>query len=514
MAFTLAASLPQQVYEAKQVQQNEVKVAAAQKIPMYQLMEKAGEMLFLWVKNAISLSQPLIIFCGKGNNGGDGYIVARLAYLAGYKVQVVVLTQQVNIQGDAQKALTALQQTACSIDFILPSAAHSYFKNYAKKSTHKTSLVVDALFGIGFKGELSADFVTLFEVINQAKLQVLSVDIPSGLCGDTGTVKPTAIKAHTTISFIAMKQGLLTGKAANFVGKLLLADLDLGEQFQQEIPTLTYVQTYANLPKVLPREPASHKGSIGLVLAVGGNKGFPGAIRLSAEAALRTGASLVSVACHEASQRYVLDGRPEIMLAPTQINIQGLSELCIKAKVMVLGPGLGQDAWAKSWFEYMIKQEKPLVIDADALRLLSVTQQFNSEWVLTPHPGEAAALLHCDIKTIEADRFYAVKAIAQKYGGICVLKGAGSLVSDGQQIWVNTSGNAGMASGGMGDVLSGVIAALLLQMSDNLQATRLAVYIHAYAADILAQKEGERGLLASDLLPEIRLLLNDLINQA
>ncbi|MEY8197869.1 MAG: NAD(P)H-hydrate dehydratase, partial [Colwellia sp.] len=203
----------------------------------------------------------------------------------------------------------------------------------------------------------------------------------------------------------------------------------------------------------------------------------------------------------------------ELMLAPNEASQLASSSVITKAGVLVMGPGLGQSHWAQDLFDLIIttvlnNKHKQLVIDADALTLLAQTRQHCSRWVLTPHPKEAAALLHCDTATIEADRYSAVRAMANKYGGICVLKGAGTLISDGKQVIINSTGNAGMASGGMGDVLSGIIAALLLQSDNYFIATCMAVYIHGAAGDIIADKQGLRGMLASDLFAHLPMLVN------
>ena len=512
------ASLPQHAYEATQVQANEPKIASLVGVSMYQLMERAGESLFEWLSAEYENSQPLLILCGKGNNGGDGYVLGRLALESNYHVNVMVMAAEQEIKGDALIALQHLKNSLafsahnkpCQLNFLEnPEDLHLSLQNLLQKEQY---LVVDAIFGIGFKGKLNEATHHIITAINDSNLPVLSVDIPSGLSADTGTAYPLAVKADVTISFIAMKKGLLTGRAVNFTGQLLLADLGVGESFQQNINSNVVIQNQLNLPRLKPREPATHKGNIGHAVCIGGNAQFPGAIRLSGESALRAGASLVSVACHKESAALIFYERPEFMLAPHDANDQRAASFLVQAKVVILGPGLGKDAWAKAWFEQVMLSPSPQVVDADGLRLLSESPNVNHQRVLTPHPGEAASLLHCDIATIENNRFSSVKAIAQNYGGICLLKGPGTLISDGNRVWVNTTGNPGMASGGMGDVLSGLVGALMIQIPDMLEATRLAVYIHGQAADILAEKEGMNGMLASDLLPVIRRLLNELAN--
>jgi NAD(P)H-hydrate epimerase len=352
---------------------------------------------------------------------------------------------------------------------------------------------------------------------------VLSIDIPSGLCATTGSViEGNAIIANVTVTFIVFKQGLLTGQAANYIGELILADIELGHVFTQLVPSGIYYQQYyptLNRGGLLPeRLKTSHKGNIGQILALGGGTGTPGAIRLASEAALRSGAALVAVCCQKENQALVFNGRPELMLAPSEAKQLVNSSAMKKAKVLLLGPGLGQTKWSKNLFNLVISEvvenkDRWLVLDADGLTLLSQTkvsqtELYCSHWILTPHPKEAAILLGCDVTCIEADRFSAVQSIAKKYGGICILKGAGSLISNGNQIVINSTGNAGMASGGMGDVLSGIVAALVLQTNDYFAAACLAAYIHGAAGDIIADSNGQRGMLASDLFVPLQKLVS------
>ncbi|MBA6397237.1 NAD(P)H-hydrate dehydratase [Colwellia sp. BRX10-4] len=533
----LNASLPQAAFSAKQVLANEAKVAAIENIEMYSLMKNAGQAVFQHIKqkylqneNDIGqkiATQRLLVICGKGNNGGDGFVIARLAVQAGFKVSVLLTAKPEELSSDALRAYQAYMNVNkvenSLIIFDQKTANVDMVANFQGK------LIIDALFGIGFKGRLPETLVILVATINQHLAKVISVDVPSGLCATTGVVENTAIIANSTVTFIALKCGLVTGQAINHVGGIYFADLALGHAFTEQVNTNITVfgnEVFMALPK---RKASSHKGNIGLLLAVGGGEGFAGAIRLSAEASLRSGAALVSICCHKNNRALVFNGRPELMLAPSCAEQLLGSMTLSKAKAYVLGPGLGQNEWSQALFDLVLAQKKLCVIDADGLSLLAQAYQQNlltdkiksNRWVLTPHPGEAAALLNCTVTEIERDRFSAVKKIAQQYQCVSVLKGAGSLISDGQQVWVNTTGNSGMASGGMGDVLSGIIAALLMQKSspkkeeelqvrtDFAKLTALAVYIHGKAADIIAQKHGKIGMLASDLLPIIRQLINN-----
>jgi len=535
----LSASLPQAAFSAKQVLANEAEVAAIKNIEMYALMESAGQAVFDHMMNKyfknetqndldkISHTRKLLVICGKGNNGGDGFVIARLAVQAGFQVSVLLTAKPEELSGDALRAYQAyinVNKAENSLIIFDHKTA-----NVETVTNFQGKLIVDALFGIGFKGSLPESLVNLVTTVNQHVAKVISIDAPSGLCATTGVVESTAIIAHSTVTFIAIKTGLVTGQAINHVGGIYFADLALGKVFTEQVST--HVTIYGNdifaaLPK---RKASSHKGNIGLLLAVGGGEDFAGAIRLSAEASLRSGAALVSICCHKNNRALVFNGRPELMLAPCCAEQLSGSMTLSKAKAYVLGPGLGQVEWSKALFYLVLAQNKLCVVDADGLRLLAQAYQQSllmdkiksNRWVLTPHPGEAAALLNCSVEEIERDRFSAVKKIAQQYQCVCLLKGAGSLICDGKDIWVNTTGNSGMASGGMGDVLSGIIAALLIQenlpeqrdeqlaRTDLARITALAVYIHGKAADIIAQKHGKIGMLASDLLPIIWQLINN-----
>ena len=498
-------------YSAKQVLQNETLVAQSQQLALYQLMERAGSATFEQLQKHWPQARAILVLCGKGNNGGDGFVIARLAHLANIHVTVLLTCDIKRIKGDALLAYQKL---------VSAGVTEIETENLIEQiNLFSGDIIVDALFGIGFYGSLAIPMQQLVVAINVNKANVLSVDIPSGLCASTGFVDNTlAVIAKVTVTFIVYKQGLLTGQSANFVGELILADLLLGDAFTQQVTCHHYFQKeyplYDGVSFLTKRLNTSHKGSIGQVLAVGGGVGMPGAIRLASEAALRSGAGLVAVCCHQDNQALVFNGRPELMLAPSNAKKLASSLAVSNAKILILGPGLGQTEWSKNLFDLIVtpfingKKNGYIVIDADGLTLLARTNYVCNRWVLTPHPKEAAILLGCDTATIEADRFYAVKAIAKKYGGVCVLKGAGTLISDGHTVMINSTGNAGMATGGMGDVLSGIVAALILQTENYFVATCLAVYIHGAAGDIIADKQGQCGMLASDLFVPLQRLVN------
>jgi len=504
----LSASLPQPAYDAKQVQTNEPAVAKQCQLSLFELMTRAGASALACIQQYYPTAKRIWVFCGKGNNGGDGLVLARLALEQGCQVSVFVMAEAAQIRGDAQLALQQLQTVAAvQIRYI---ASLEVLHQQQWLSQPQPNVIVDALLGTGFQGELRKLLATTITFINQQTAAIISLDIPSGLSADTGQVTSVAVHADCCITFVAIKRGLLTGKAADHVGTLYLADLGVGAVFHQQVSSELVVQGERAVPRLPKRLKTAHKGNTGLVLTIGGRQGLPGAIRLASEAALRCGAGLVAVACAPNNQAMVLAGRPELMLVEIEPQQLVQSTVFDKAGVLVIGPGLGRDQAAMALLSAVLAQHKTMIVDADALMLLAQLpiHKPRHNWILTPHPGEAASLLGCEIADIEADRFAAVQKIVQQYGGICVLKGAGSLISDGQSCYINTSGNAGMASGGMGDVLSGIIAALLLQMPNGFEAVRLAVYLHGKSADVVAAQRGERGLLASDLLLPLQMLIN------
>lgn len=434
------------------------------------------------------------MFCGPGNNGGDGYLLAALAQSAGLGVDVIELSDAP--QGDAKTARDSWQRSA--------GITHRW---QADGAWPLADVYVDALYGTGLNRAPDASASALIDRINAAGVPVLALDVPSGLNADTGHCPGASISAHVTISFIAAKRGMYTGQASTKVGALLVDSLDLPEILWQGMPSDATLLEAAHLP---PRARDANKGTYGRVLAIGGEHGTAGAIRLCGEAALRSGAGLVTIATRADNLSAVNSARPELM--PHAVHgPQELQVLLERATVLAVGPGLGQAAWGHALWLTALDSGKPLVLDADGLNLLArEPRRFTTQAVLTPHPGEAARLLSTTTADIEKDRFAAARALAERYAAVVVLKGSGSLIAhpDGRLdvcIW----GNPGMASGGMGDLMTGVIAALLAQGCSAWMAARLGVGLHARAGD-LAARNGERGLLASDLLEPLRRLGNGL----
>jgi len=480
--------LPITLYRTAQVRELDRIAIQERGISGFELMSRAGYEVFQCFRNKWPNTQSVAVFCGTGNNAGDGYIIAGLALEAGLKVSVYSLANPDNIKGDA---LTAYQ------NYIQANGTIILFQG---DENIDADVIVDALLGTGLDRPVTGLYALAIQVINKSSAYVVAVDSPSGLNADTGNVMGCAVKADYTVTFIGLKQGLFTGQAADYCGEISYASLAVPESIFQEVLASAVRVVKTPLPR---RDRCSHKGNYGHVLIVGGDSGYSGAARLAGEAALRVGAGLVSIATRAEHAGLMNLNRPELMCHGVE-SARQLAGLLEKVSVVVIGPGLGQSDWAKELFMATITAQKLLIIDADGLNLLARSPVKNPDWILTPHPGEAARLLSCSTAGIQQDRFAAVAAIQAKYDGIAILKGAGTLIASENDCAVSTTGNPGMASGGMGDVLAGVIAGLLAQGLSLKNAAQQGVHIHGLAADLAADKDGERGLLASDLMPYLR----------
>jgi len=460
-------------------------------VPGFELMTRAAAAAFAMLRRRWPGVRRLRVVCGTGNNGGDGYLLARDALANGLAVDLVALGPPRS--ADANSARAAFEALGGT---VLPLSAWP--------GLPPADVVVDAIFGTGFDRAPEGEGREAIEAINAGGVPVLALDVPSGLSADTGASPGVAVRAAATATFIVHKRGLHTHRA-ELAGEVELQPLDLPREVL-EAPD-AWLMVASSLP---PRPKDSHKGSNGHVLAIGGDHGTGGAIRMAAEAALRAGAGLVSVATHEENVLAMNAARPELMARAVN-GPQALQPMLDRASVVALGPGLGQGAWGHALWTTALDMDLPTVLDADGLNLLHAERRsLPAKAVLTPHPGEAGRLLGIETAAVQADRFAAARELARRYRAVVVLKGNGSLVAspDGD-VSVCPWGNPGMASGGMGDTLTGVIAGLLGQGCDPYRAACLGVALHARAADVAA-RAGERGLLAGDLLDPLRRLVNGL----
>lgn len=485
------------LYQGHQIKEFERIATERFNISAEVMMQRAGKAAFDLILRRWPQVQTVSVFCGGGNNGGDGYVIARLLAERGLKVNVWQVGNFDKLSPEASHAKNACEH------------ANVRIKSFdAQSDLSHADLIVDAICGIGLHTPLRDEAVNAIKKIQQFQAPILAIDVPTGIDADTGQIQGIALRANVTITFIGVKVGLLTGSGCSYSGEIALNELQFPTEIYQSINPVAERIILNGYSKYLkPRLRDWHKGLSGHVLVVGGALGFSGAPRMAAEAALRVGAGLVSVATTIENAPLINIDRPEIMAHGVK-HASDLQPLLKRADVIVVGPGLGQSEWAKDLLGNILKSQLPLIVDADALNLIAQTPVKYDNWILTPHPGEASRLLHVDTVTIQADRLAASQAIQKKYGGVNVLKGAGTIVSTPSGLpAICDKGNPGMASAGMGDILSGVLGGLVAQKIPLNDAAKLGVYIHGQAGD-LAAKDGERGMVAMDLMPYLRRLAN------
>ena len=491
--------VPCELYTAEQVRRLDALAIAEIEGGGYALMRRAGKAAFRQLLRHFPECRSLAVFCGGGNNGGDGYVIAELALTAGLQVSLYALVAPEKLTGEAAEAWQQAQQQGVKTE------------DWGGQLPADCDVIVDALLGTGLSGSVRGDYVEVIKAINATGLPVVAIDVPSGLSADTGMPLGPVIKADLTSTFIGIKRGLLTGLAADYVGELWFDDLGVSKAVYARENAAAQRDSFKLLQDAMPlRRLSDHKGRFGHVLIIGGDTGFGGAALMASEAALRAGAGLVSCATQEMHVGAGLVRCPEVMFKGVS-HRQVLEAMLVPASVVVLGPGLGQGPWGQMCFQtalqHCLSHSKPMVMDADALNMLAMEPlTLPRELVLTPHPGEAARLLACSVADVMQDRFASVRKLAEKYQATVVLKGAGTLVAssadqDNKLIAVCAEhGNPGMASGGMGDVLAGIVAALIAQGIRLFDATRLAVAWHAHSGDMALCHSGQLSLTATDVI--------------
>ncbi|MCC7091831.1 MAG: NAD(P)H-hydrate dehydratase [Nitrosomonas sp.] len=481
------------------------------------LMEKAG-LAAAQVIRAQWLKKPhrsIVVLAGPGNNGGDAFVVARYLREWGHAVTVVFNGDPNRVSMDAKQALQSWFGIGGDLSPDIPDGDKTW------------DMVVDGLFGIGLDHAqhrpIEGQYREWIEVANSWHVPIVSLDMPSGIGSDDGCIHGVAIRADMTVTFIGLKPGLFTNFGPEYCGTVILRDLDVLPQLvaapQPHSWLLNTSLAQSSLPS--PRRANSHKGSFGNVAILGGSTGMVGAALLAGRSALHLGAGRIYVGFLADPAPAVDFSQPELMLrAPSELfTLIPLTPL----NCWVIGPGLSQSAQALVWLENALKGDGAIVLDADALNLVAQyprlgqqLSQRSAATILTPHPAEAARLLNTDTSAVQNDRMSAAHQIAQQFNSHVVLKGAGSICCfpNGDR-YLSTSGNPGLSTAGTGDVLSGMIAALIAQGLTPPQALLLGVHLHGAAADrLLQQNHGPVGMTASDIIASARLLLNDWIYHA
>lgn len=491
--------LPAPLLSVAQVRALEARALATAGAGGLVLMRRAAAASLQTLRAHWPEARGFTVLCGGGNNGGDGWMMARLGREAGFDARVVWTTAPDALRGEASQAAAEALAAGVPADAFAASAT---------ETLSRAEVIVDALLGIGLSAPVRAPLDAAIEAINAAGRPVLALDVPSGLCADSGRVQGVAVRADATVSFIALKAGLLLGAGPDHVGALSVDSLGVDPPQAHEIAwqRITRAQLRASIPR---RRRDAHKGQGGHVFVVGGGEGMPGAARLAGEAALRVGAGRVTVVCAESSATAIAASRPELMVRSLGGDAAAVaaraSEWFTAADVIVVGPGLGRDLWARRMLDAVRASGKPTVFDADALQLLDDGRDggLPADSVLTPHPGEAAAMLGLTSAAVQADRPAALRALIDRHAAVVVLKGAGTLIGQrGRVPQICDRGHPVLAAPGTGDVLAGAIGGLWAQTGDVWAATTSAVWVHARAGERLAHTV-DRGVLAGEVAAEL-----------
>ncbi|MDO4540794.1 MAG: NAD(P)H-hydrate dehydratase [Syntrophomonadaceae bacterium] len=495
-------------------------------VPGCILMENAGresvELLRALSEDGLT-GLKTVILAGKGNNGGDGLVIARHLLNAGACPQVWLMAEASELAGDAKLNADIL---AAMGESVYPLQNEQQLAGFTH-SLLDADYIIDALYGIGFKGRLSELESRAVELINATAAIVVAIDIPSGMEADSGTVYDQAVRADFTVSFACPKRGFFKPFAADYLGRVLIADISIppalreDEQFPDNLITESKI-----LKWFAPRRPEGHKGSYGHLLVVGASDGMSGAVAMTCQAALRTGAGLVTAAVPQSLVNIIDNAAAELMCrglpetrrgaAISSEALPALENLLGTSSVCVIGPGMSRYREANAILSFVLKHSGiPVLIDADGLNALegdtAILEKRQVPLILTPHPGEMARLTGLSVRDIQGDRLGVAREYAQKWGVILVLKGQHTIVANPHgATWLNPTGNPGMATAGSGDVLSGVIGGLTAQGLKPLDAAIAGVYLHGLAGDHAAAAHGQRGLIAGDIIAALPTVISEL----
>ncbi len=469
------------LYDNSKTKEIDQLAASYLSIDSFTLMQKAGAAVF----DELKKYDRILVITGPGNNGGDGFVVAECARQQGHDVKVMALKKPDELSGDAKLA------------------AHKYAGAFVENiDDHDCDCIVDAIFGTGLNAVINGVYYDVVTAINKQSKPVIAVDIPSGLFGDTGAVAGAAVMADQTVAILALNTGLFTMEGPACCGRVVLADLSVPASTFSGIEPDAYLMLEESLHVIKQnRQVNSHKGSFGHVAVVGGQAGMLGAVLLASRAALKSGAGAVTAVTDQQQAVLIPLHMPEIM----SYGFDGLGDDFIPrpVDVLVIGMGMGTSQWSRQLFKKAMALGQPAVLDADGLNLLAQSKLPHTQIkVMTPHPKEAAVLLAQSVDTVQNDRYQAVKALADKYDCVVVLKGSGTLVSDGHHTWVCPFGSANLATAGTGDVLAGMIGGLMAQGFSPGQAAQLGVVWHALAGE---RSRYGLSMTASDLLNDLHL---------
>ncbi len=504
------------VFTAEEMRRLDRRAIGELRIPGTTLMGNAGAGAAREIRAAFGSlrRKAVVVLCGKGNNGGDGFVVARHLRRAGATVRVFLIGSVGDVRGDAAVMLSRFQRSGGRVTEVLREDAF----HHVERQLGSTDLVVDALLGTGLTGPAEGLIARAIHAINAAGSPVAALDLPSGLSSDSGALLGPTVSATLTATFAGLKRGLLLYPGAAHAGTVRVVPIGIPAAEVPRGVSVSLLEASDIRPLFPPRRPDAHKGTFGHLLIVAGSVGKTGAAAMAGRAALRSGGGLVTIACPASQQPIVAALGMETMTEPlAETPSQSLAlkakdrllDLAARVEAVALGPGISLDPETQSLVRELVAEvPRPLVVDADGLSALAghlqILKRAPAPRCLTPHPGEMARMLGTTVAEVQADRFEVVRVFSQRYRVFVALKGAHTVVGDPTgTIFLNPTGNPGMATGGAGDVLTGMVGAFLSRGMRPLQALQAAVYLHGLAGDLARDDQGEEGLIAGDILEAI-----------
>ncbi|WP_102399087.1 NAD(P)H-hydrate dehydratase [Haloimpatiens massiliensis] len=457
------------------------------KMPGMILMENAALKV---VKNIdMNKINSFVLVCGKGNNGGDGFAIARHLYVQGKKVQVFLVGNTEGLSHDCMVNYCIVSNLGIEISKVNNISDLDYFRSCVGTS----EMVIDCLFGTGLTRKIEGIYEKVISIINENSSYTLSVDVPSGINSDNGQVMGICVKAHKTVSFQLYKRGFLKYSTSKFIGQVIVEDIGIPSKVIDDVCLREFILDKNLIKKTIKiRDKYCNKGNFGRALIISGSEGFTGAAYISAETAVRSGAGLVTLACPKDIQGILSCKLTEAMTV-NFTEKEKIQEIVSRAKAIAIGPGMGNSIETFRLLEKIIKRSKcPIVVDADAINVLQnhkdIIKESSNALVFTPHPGEMSRLTELDIKDINENRVDIAKKFALENNVIVLLKGYNTVITDGNSTFINPTGNSAMANGGMGDCLTGLITSFIAQGYTPLEATYVSAYIHGYCGDKLSSK--------------------------
>ena len=479
--------------DAKKIDEHAIQIVG---MPSLVLMERAAMTAAMVMMERESKDARFLAVCGTGNNGGDGIATARILHEMGYKAAVTIVGYPDRMSDETRK------QVEIAIGSHVPVIPMSTIND------NEFDIIIDALFGIGLKRNVEDVYEQIIEDINKTDAKVYALDMPSGIHSGCGEVMGTAVRADVTVTFGVNKLGLILYPGAEYAGEVIVGDIGFPHDSVDAIKTPYSYYEPSDIRELLPkRKPRSHKGDYGYVLVIAGSDSMCGAAYFSAAAAYRAGAGLVRVVSSPVNRDILLEKLPEILFSP----YDELEDVIERADAIVIGPGLGLDGQSEELVKYVVENSPvPTVIDGDGIRLSrNITSKLSENFILTPHTKEMSYLTGRSVAELADSPVSTAFDTAMDMDCIIVNKDARTVVSDGNSCYINVSGNNGMATGGSGDVLSGIIGGLLAQGMEPYEAAKLAVYLHGLSGDVMAEQKSRYGLVASDLLDGLTQVLKE-----